>query len=193
MIDNVVIADELYSDNFRRLGMAETRLLMIDDDEPFARILLRRLEHHGWPGIHAISIERALVDYHRTPFDVILLDLNLSGESGLNRLQELQKAWPKARIIILTGYASIATTVHAIKQGCDDYLTKPVEINTLLKVLAGDDEELPLCDEPVSVDALEWELIQRTLQEHSGNISATARALKMHRRTLQRKLQKKRI
>lgn len=193
MIDNVVIADELYSDNFRRLGMAETRLLMIDDDEPFARILLRRLEHHGWPGIHAISIERALIDYHRTPFDVILLDLNLSGESGLNRLQELQKAWPKARIIILTGYASIATTVHAIKQGCDDYLTKPVEINTLLKVLAGDDEEPPLCDEPVSVDALEWELIQRTLQEHSGNISATARALKMHRRTLQRKLQKKRI
>lgn len=193
MIGNVVIEDELYSDNFRRLGMAETRLLMIDDDEPFARILLRRLEHHGWPGIHAISTERALVDYHRTPFDVILLDLNLSGESGLNRLQELQKAWPKARIIILTGYASIATTVHAIKQGCDDYLTKPVEINTLLKVLAGDDEEPPLCDEPVSVDALEWELIQRTLQEHSGNISATARALKMHRRTLQRKLQKKRI
>lgn len=193
MINDVVIEDALYSENFRRLGMAETRLLMIDDDEPFARILLRRLAHHGWPGVHAISTERALVDYPRTPFDVILLDLNLSGESGLNRLQELQKTWPQARVIILTGYASIATTVHAIKQGCDDYLTKPVEINTLLKVLAGDDEEPPLCDEPVSVDALEWELIQRTLQEHSGNISATARALKMHRRTLQRKLQKKRI
>lgn len=173
--------------------MAEIRLLMIDDDEAFARVLLRRLEHHGWLGVHAASTEQAIQEFKGLRPEIILLDLNLAGESGLSRLQEIQTTWRKARVIILTGYASIATTVHAIKQGCDDYLTKPVEMNMLLKVLAGDDEEPPVCDEPVSVDALEWELIQRTLQEHEGNISATARALKMHRRTLQRKLQKKRV
>ncbi|MCH8493083.1 MAG: response regulator [Idiomarina sp.] len=172
--------------------MSDAQVLMIDDDEAFGRVMLRRLEHHGWIGKHCTSPEQALSEHKQENFTAILLDLNLSGASGLKYLAAIQQQWPQARVIILTGYASIATTVHAIKQGADDYLTKPVEINLLLKTLAGDGEPPELSDEPVSVDALEWELIQRTLQEHDGNISATARALKMHRRTLQRKLQKRR-
>lgn len=172
--------------------MHDAQVLMIDDDEAFGRVMSRRLEHHGWPCTHVTSPDEALSSCKNVAFEAILLDLNLSGTSGLTYLAALKKQWPQARVIILTGYASIATTVHAIKQGADDYLTKPVELNTLLKTLAGEGAPPILSDEPISVDALEWELIQRTLQEQDGNISATARALKMHRRTLQRKLQKRR-
>ncbi|RUO23243.1 two-component system response regulator [Aliidiomarina iranensis] len=168
------------------------RLLMIDDDEAFARVMLRRLEHHGWPSVHCLTPSVAMEEYGQENFEVILLDLNLQGESGLKHLEALARRWPKARIIILTGYASIATTVHAIKNGAADYLTKPIEITQLLKAISGEEEEPEFSEEPVGVDTLEWEMIQRTLQEHDGNISATARALKMHRRTLQRRLQKRR-
>ncbi|EGN75935.1 response regulator [Idiomarina sp. A28L] len=168
------------------------QLLMIDDDEPFARVMVRRLSHHDWQAVHCASPEEAFANYGSEDFAVILLDLNLQGESGLKHLEALQEKWPRARIIILTGYASIATTVHAIKHGAVDYLTKPIEMNQLLKAIAGDEEAPELSSEPVGVDTLEWEMIQRALQEHEGNISATARALKMHRRTLQRRLQKRR-
>ncbi|RUO36010.1 two-component system response regulator [Aliidiomarina shirensis] len=168
------------------------RLLMIDDDEAFARVMVRRLEHHGWQAFHCSVASDAFSHHANEVFEVILLDLNLQGESGLKHLDALQKKWPQARIIILTGYASIATTVHAIKNGAVDYLTKPIEMSILLKAIAGEEEAPELSDEPVGVDTLEWEMIQRALQEHDGNISATARALKMHRRTLQRRLQKRR-
>ena len=172
--------------------MADIQVVMIDDDEAFGRVLARRLAHQGWPTEHFTTPEQALQSCATIAVTHIILDLNLAGSSGLQYLAQLQKQWPQARIVVLTGYASIATTVHAIKNGAADYLTKPVEMNLLIKTLAGDHQPPQLCDEPVSVDALEWELIQRTLQEHDNNISATARALKMHRRTLQRKLQKRR-
>jgi two-component system response regulator RegA len=98
------------------------------------------------------------------------------------------------RIVVLTGYASIATAVDAIKLGAIQYLAKPVEIEAILAAFETDDGpdlETAAPDEPLSVDRLEWEHIQRVLNENDGNISATARALKMHRRTLQRKLSKR--
>ena len=101
------------------------------------------------------------------------------------------------RIVVLTGYASIATAVKAIKLGADDYLAKPVTANAVAAVLGrGARKEVandgqPAALEPMSPRRLEWEHIQRVLAEHDGNISATARTLHMHRRTLQRKLAKK--
>lgn len=168
------------------------QLLMIDDDEAFARVMVRRLGHHDWQAVHCTTPEHAFAEYADQHFAVILLDLNLQGESGLKHLDALREKWPEARIIILTGYASIATTVHAIKNGAADYLTKPIEMSALLKAIAGDEDLPEISEEPVGVDTLEWEMIQRALQENDGNISATARALKMHRRTLQRRLQKRR-
>jgi two-component system response regulator RegA len=97
------------------------------------------------------------------------------------------------RILMLTGYASIQTAVEAIKLGATNYLPKPAttgEILSALQSLEGN-PDLPAAEQPLSVDRLEWEHIQRVLAEHDGNISATARALNMHRRTLQRKLAKK--
>ena len=97
---------------------------------------------------------------------------------------------PDCRIVVLTGYASIATAVDAVKLGAIQYLAKPAEVDAIIKALRADDviigEHVP--DAPMSVDRLEWEHIQRVLAENDGNISATARALQMHRRTLQRKL-----
>ena len=95
-------------------------------------------------------------------------------------------------MVVLTGYASIATAVEAIKLGATHYLAKPANADEIVAAFARieGDADLAVNDQPLSVDRLEWEHIQRVLQEHEGNVSATARALKMHRRTLQRKLGK---
>ena len=101
----------------------------------------------------------------------------------------MKQRWPDASIIVLTGYASIPTAVEAVKRGADNYLHKPATLQDLISTFEG----RPVGDqqaEVMSVDRMEWEHIQRVLNENDGNISATARALNMHRRTLQRKLQK---
>jgi two-component system response regulator RegA len=124
----------------------------------------------------------------------VVLDLNLGGSSGLALVEPLLRLNPDCRIVVLTGYASIATAVDAIKLGAIQYLSKPVAVETILGAFDSDDqpnvEDSPVA-EPLSVDRLEWEHIQRVLRENDGNISATARALRMHRRTLQRKLAKR--
>lgn len=174
----------------------QQRIIHIDDDAPFSQILARRLERNGWECISFLTIDAAIASHAQAP--IILLDLNLTEGSSLQHLNRIAETWPKAKIIILTGYASIATTVYAIKNGAHDYLSKPVEMQTLLQVLhqslsgSVSTKDIPaLSDESISPEALEWELIQKTLAQHQGNISQTARVLGMHRRTLQRKLQKK--
>jgi two-component system response regulator RegA len=93
---------------------------------------------------------------------------------------------------VLTGFASIATAVEAIKLGATHYLAKPVDADEIVAAFEkqSGNAELELLTNPLSIDRLEWEHIQRVLAEHDGNISATARSLNMHRRTLQRKLGK---
>lgn len=167
--------------------------LIIDDDPSFNAILIRTLERRGHHALGALEPATALslAREHLPPR--IVLDLNLNGASGLALIPELLAINPACRIVVLTGYASITTAVDAIKLGAIQYLAKPVEIEAILGAFDNDegpDLDLPAPDEPLSVDRLEWEHIQRVLNENEGNISATARALKMHRRTLQRKLSK---
>jgi len=173
--------------------MPETTLI-IDDDAIFNAVLVRTLERRGHPARGAADPVAALaVAAEISPVRVVL-DLNLNGSSGLALIPALLAIRPDCRIVVLTGYASIATAVDAIKLGAVQYLAKPVEIEAILAALDSDDGpdlELPAPDEPLSVDRLEWEHIQRVLSENDGNISGTARALKMHRRTLQRKLAKR--
>ncbi len=119
--------------------------------------------------------------------------MKLAAESGLGLIGPLKALHPEMRILLLTGYASIAAAVEAIKLGATYYLAKPADADEILAALGrdvGDAAILPP-DEPMSVGRLEWEHIQRVLSENDDNISATARALKMHRRTLQRKLMKR--
>jgi two-component system response regulator RegA len=168
--------------------------LIIDDDPTFNAVLVRTLERRGYPARGAGDPAAALaIAAEMRPLQVVL-DLNLNGSSGLALIPRLLDLNPACRIVVLTGYASIATAVDAIKLGAVQYLAKPVEIDAILSAFEDADEpgrELAAPDEPLSVDRLEWEHIQRVLNENEGNISATARALKMHRRTLQRKLAKR--
>jgi len=173
--------------------MPETTLI-IDDDAIFNAVLVRTLERRGHPARGAADPVAALaVATEISPVRVVL-DLNLNGSSGLALIPQLLAINPACRIVVLTGYASITTAVDAIKLGAVQYLAKPVEIEAILAAFESDDDpdlDMVAPDEPLSIDRLEWEHIQRVLNENDGNISATARALKMHRRTLQRKLSKR--
>lgn len=183
-----------------------TPFLVIDDDEVFSGTLARALTRRGYAVQVAHNGATALALAARTPFAYITLDLHLGppadaagtaqAESGLHLVAPLRAALPDARILVLTGYASIATAVAAVKQGADEYLAKPANVDSILTALmAGISEDAAEAaleePTPLSVARLEWEHIQRVLTEHGGNISATARALNMHRRTLQRKLGKR--
>jgi len=168
-------------------------LLVIDDDPQFNRVLARALAARGYAVSKALDIDEArrLAEECRPAYAV--LDLNIAGESGLALIAPLLAANPACRIVVLTGYASIATAVEAIKLGAAHYLAKPTDVDAILAAFDTQAAPTPIAvaSSPLSVNRLEWEHIQRVLHEHEGNISATARALNMHRRTLQRKLMKR--
>lgn len=171
-------------------------ILIIEDDATFSATLSRALRRRGHAVTVAATPEAAIDAVLAEPQEWIVLDLNLAGASGLGLIPRLRERLPDARIVVLTGYASISTAVDAIKLGAVQYLAKPVDVDTLLRAFshaASSDArvEPPPPAVPMSVDRMEWEHIQRVLREHEGNISATARALNMHRRTLQRKLLKR--
>jgi len=170
-------------------------LLLVDDDALFARVLARALSARGFVVHTAASHAQALAQLEagKVAPDFAILDLNLGAASGLKLIGEVRRVNPTCRIVILTGYASISTAVDAIKLGADQYLAKPVEVDAIVRALveSGAPDPDGAGDTTLSVSRLEWEHIQRVLAENGGNVSATARALKMHRRTLQRKLTKR--
>ncbi|MBL1293270.1 MAG: response regulator transcription factor [Thiotrichales bacterium] len=169
-------------------------LLVVDDDTIFADTLSRSLKRKGYETKVANSIDAAAVMIAEAPFDYAVIDLKLGADSGLELVSQLHEQQSQCNIVVLTGFASITTAVEAIKLGANQYLMKPVEIDDLCEVLGGGEPELTKDkpgDDLMSVKRLEWEHIQRVLSEHDGNVSAAARSLNMHRRTLQRKLQKR--
>ena len=176
--------------------MSKPALLLIDDDALFLRTLGGALERKGYGVRTAQSDEAALAAVGEAPAEVILLDLMLGERSSLPLIEPLLAHCPGARLIMLTGYASVATTVAAMRLGATDYLAKPVGLGEVLHAL-GDGapgrekgaEEAP--PQPIPLGRVEWEHIQRVLADHEGNISAAARALGVHRRSLQRKLGKR--
>lgn len=172
---------------------ADTRLLIIDDDEMFCHVLSRAMTRRGFEVNVAHDADQAmgLARRHRPGFAT--LDLKLEHSSGLKLLPELLEVVPACRVVVLTGYSSIATAVEAIKLGAVNYLCKPADAEEILIALGREqgDPDAEVADNPPSINRIAWEHIQKVLQENDGNISATARALGMHRRTLQRKLQKR--
>ncbi|MEI7843007.1 MAG: response regulator transcription factor [Gallionellaceae bacterium] len=167
-------------------------LLLVDDDQTFCAVLSRALEKRGFAVTFAHSVEQALPLAKASPPEFAVVDLKMSGASGLLLVQTLHELDAATRIVVLTGYASIATAVEAVKLGATQYLAKPANADEIVAAFGhSPSAELPLNANPSSIDRLEWEHIQRVLQEQQGNISATARLLNMHRRTLQRKLAKR--
>ena len=171
---------------------AQQRILLVDDDPVFTSVMERGFRRLGFTTLACASAQEALEACTGFAPSHILLDLNMPGTSGLVVLPQLLAEAPGARLVVLTGYSSIATAVEATKAGAVDYLCKPAGIDEIVAAFEGRTEgDTPVPSEPISVDRLEWEHIQRVLHDNDGNISATARALGMHRRTLQRKLQKR--
>ena len=165
--------------------------LLVDDDGVFSSVLAKVLVRRGNQAVTAINGEQALAHCTNTPVDRVVLDLKLERESGLSILQQLRELQPDLEVVILTGYSSISTAVEAIKMGASNYLCKPAGADEIIAAFEESGDKVEVQDSPPSVNRLEWEHIQRVLNENDGNISATARSLGMHRRTLQRKLQKR--
>jgi two-component system response regulator RegA len=168
-------------------------LLLVDDDETFCRVLRDALEARGYAVRVAHDVAQGVAAAQADPPEFAVVDLKMSGPSGLELVQRLRQLDENTRIVMLTGYASVATAVEAIKLGAVHYLAKPADADEIVAAFRRDrgDAGIEPPGRPLSVARLEWEHIQKVLSECGGNISETARRLGMHRRTLQRKLAKR--
>jgi len=170
------------------------RIVYVEDDITLATVTSRSLTRRGLDVVHYASVDAAVKNDALHVFDWALLDLKLEDGSSLDLIGILLTKNPAMKIVVLTGYASIATAVQAIKLGATNYLSKPATIDQILQAFANDPApSVSECetDHIFPLRRMEWEHIQKALADNNGNISATARQLKMHRRTLQRKLAKK--
>lgn len=166
--------------------------LLVDDDALYLRALQRALSRRGIESATAQSAAEALRLASGEALDFALIDLRLGSQSGLDLIEPLRRACPRMRIVLLSGYASIATAVEAIKRGADDCLPKPTTAEMIVRALSDQPELASESSETmIPLDRLEWEHIHRALAESNGNVSAAARLLGMHRRSLQRKLAKR--
>jgi two-component system response regulator RegA len=167
-------------------------LLLVDDDEVLCAVVARALQKRGFNVIVVHDYQAALAAAAGNPPEFAVVDLKFPGGSGLSLVKELVDLDPQTRVVVLTGYGSIATAIEAVKFGAHYYLTKPANADDIVAALHRDWEapSAPVCENPLSVNRLEWEHINRVLSGNHGNVSQTARALGMHRRTLQRKLGK---
>ena len=175
--------------------MSDERLLIIvEDDEAFARTLKRSFERRGYTVLATATHEELveLLKVHRPGYAVVDLKL-LGGASGLTCVQTLRATDAEMKIVVLTGFASIATAVEAIKLGASHYLAKPSNTDDIEAAFARDDGDpnAPVDGRQSSIKTVEWEHIHQTLVETDFNISEAARRLGMHRRTLARKLEKR--
>jgi len=171
-----------------------SNILLIDDDLTLLSVMANAMARRGQHAQIASTFDDALRLGADATFTRAVLDLRLGDTSGLRLIGPLLQQNPGLRIVVLTGYASIATAVEAIKLGAHHYLTKPADVDDILGAF-GDGEApaapVPIDDRPTSLGRAEWEYIQQTLQACDGNVSAAAKRLGLHRRTLQRKLQKR--
>lgn len=169
------------------------RLVIVEDDEDFARTLARSFERRGYQAHAATGPAELDLLLARERFDYAVVDLKLGNQSGLPCVGAIAAADPATRIVVLTGFASIATAVEAIKLGAAHYLPKPSNTDDIEAAFgrAAGDSEVPVDGRATSLRTLEWEKINETLIATGFNISETARRLGMHRRTLARKLEKR--
>jgi two-component system response regulator RegA len=167
-------------------------LLLVDDDKILCSVLARALQRRGYHITVAHDYQSALAAAAGNPPEFAVVDLKFPGGSGLCLVKKLVDLDRHTRVVVLTGYGSIATAIEAVKLGAHYYLTKPANTDDIVAALHRDCEvsSAPVGEKPLSVNRLEWEHINQVLSGSDGNVSATARLLGMHRRTLQRKLSK---
>lgn len=168
-------------------------LLLVEDDERLRERLARAFTTRGYDVRQAgdLAEARALIA-EETP-ELVVLDLRMPGGYGLDLIPELLAADPATKIVVLTGYGSVATAIDAVHMGAVHYLTKPADADEILAAFTRDPKGREASAEslqPMSLDRVEWEHINRVLADCGYNISEAARVLGIHRRSLQRKLAK---
>lgn len=169
------------------------RLLLVDDDAMFCTVLKTALQKRNYDVLVANNVTDGIQLAEENLPEYAVIDLRIGYDSGLELVKKLIALDDNTQIVMLTGFASIATAVEAIKLGAVHYLTKPANADEIVAALNKNegDPSVSISENPLSVKRLEWEHLQKVLMQHDNNISAAARALNMHRRTLQRKLEKK--
>lgn len=169
-------------------------VLVVEDDEVYRGRLVRAFRDRGYEAFEAPDGEGAIELAKRDSPELALVDMRMSGMSGLDVVRALHEIDPTTRIVILTAYGSIATALDAVRRGAVHYLTKPADMEEILTAFDRSNAEptgsTPLSYEPPSLARVEWEHINRVLSDCGGNISKAARVLNIHRRSLQRKLAK---
>jgi len=163
-------------------------ILIVDDEDLFRSRMVKAFQRRGFTVFDAPSYDDAMKVLQNNAINMAVFDLKMNGKSGLVLVRDSLAIQPSLRIVILTGYGSIATATEAIKLGALAYLAKPADIEEILKAFTA----TPLPEQqkikPPSLARVEWEHIQRVLADCNGNISTAAKRLGIHRRTLQRKL-----
>ena len=166
----------------------QKRILIVDDDEPFRLALRNAFLRRGYEVSLAGSPVEAETAIRESVPQYAVVDLRMPGGSGLDVVKALRALPKPAQVVVLTGYGTIGTAVEAVRLGAINYLNKPADADEIEAALQG--KRPPAMDDVPSLDRQEWEYLNRILADCNGNISEAARRLKMHRRTLQRKLQK---
>jgi len=170
-----------------------TRILLVDDDHVLLQVMAQAFQRRAYATVCADSAEAALRSVAAQPCTHAVLDLRMPDGTGLQLIPRLLEVCPDLCIVVLTGYASIATAVDAVKLGAHQYLTKPADVDEIIAAFGHQPGAVApdIAPAPIPLGRLEWEYIQKVLNECEGNISAAAKRLGLHRRTLQRKLHKR--
>jgi two-component system response regulator RegA len=171
-------------------------ILLVDDDERLRSRMARAFEERGYEAQQAEGYDDAIAIAEHESTEYAVVDLRMPGKSGLEVVRELHRIDPATKLVVLTGYGSIATALEAVRLGATHYLTKPADVD---EVIASFDRADAAAEAPVaegetpqtpSLARVEWEHIQRVLTDCGGNITKAAEKLGIHRRSLQRKLSK---
>jgi two-component system response regulator RegA len=168
-------------------------VLVVDDDDVFRARLAKALRDRGYDAREAADGAQAVASAHLDSPELAIVDLRMPGTSGLTLLQELRAIDSETRVLMLTGYGSIATAVEAMRLGAIGYVTKPADVDQILNEFNRVDSQAAdkaVPDTTPTLARTEWEHIQRVLTDCGGNVSQAARVLRIHRRSLQRKLGK---
>jgi two-component system response regulator RegA len=166
------------------------KLLVVDDDDLYRESLTRAFSRRHIETIGASTLDAALKVLPQLSPDSAIVDLRLGQESGLDVVRHLLDIQPTLKVVVLTAYGTITTALEAIKLGAVNYLTKPVDIDRIMAAFNGAAPSPKMLAAIPSADQVEWDYINRTVQDHDGNVTRAAQALGLHRRSLQRKLQK---
>jgi len=170
---------------------SEPTLLLVDDDATFRGALGEALGKRGFAVTLAADAVEAEAAAQQQTFEYAIVDVRMPGPSGIDLVARLSRIDDGTRIVVLTGYGTITNAVAAMRAGAVDYLTKPTDAATCERALLGRSKDLGPNEDVPSLDRVEWEYLQRVIADCEGNVSEAARRLRMHRRSLQRKLNRR--